>query len=482
MSLQDEESHLPGWTCSKTALSDQDAENLLKEFAELKRKERNNDPKVQRLRSRYKLRPSVYPSPANILHTGRQLPRSPGPGILPLLPSQKFEPRVDGNESFEGLFSFKGTDNVVPSGRQLPRTPLSAKREQCNVPKESREGGAVGSAQKVERTVNNSTCDASKSEIKSNKQAVKKSLVFRESYTMQGLENVPPGGEQSGHHESVPQEANVCSRQTHSRRISELPVQGLNRMRISGVLKKMPGYKCRNEDIEFLKHMEQQEKVKVLKAELLCLRKGLAATNQDKELIIAKKDKIEDDIQKMKRSFERTVQLGRAFLSRTQDPSSVGGLRPEDVLKQLNPMTIQKEQQEASVRLVAAQKEAARRRHKAASKTNHLEDTNRSLAAKMESYEQHIKVAESRVQQLNRDVATLKTQIDETEKDKSELEASVQQRRQQISHCITHSRQNLVASETEKEKMNRRLQRILHRKDIYLERERILQKLKQDLK
>lgn len=171
MGLPDTKRRSSGWKCSKTALGEEDAINLLKEFAELKRKERENDPEVKRVKNKYKLKTSAYPSPGNILHTGRQLPRSPGPGVLPLLPSQKFEPKEPGDESFDQLrsFSIKEVDNIVPSGRQLSRTPLLAEPEQCHV-----QGGIhpniqnVNSMQKLSQTVNSVRCNTT--EILSNEE------------------------------------------------------------------------------------------------------------------------------------------------------------------------------------------------------------------------------------------------------------------------------------------------------------------------
>ncbi|KAG8538043.1 hypothetical protein GDO81_023382, partial [Engystomops pustulosus] len=117
----DTERRLSAWRRSKTAMSDQDALNFLQEFAEQKRKDREKDPEVKRMKNKYKLRAAKYPSPGNILHTGKQLPRSPASGVLPLLPSQQFEPRRD-EESFSSRIV---TDNIVPCGRQLERTPVS---------------------------------------------------------------------------------------------------------------------------------------------------------------------------------------------------------------------------------------------------------------------------------------------------------------------------------------------------------------------
>ncbi|XP_018423835.1 PREDICTED: uncharacterized protein LOC108796803 [Nanorana parkeri] len=481
MALPDPERRASGWKYSKTALPEEDVISLLKDFAELKRKERKNDPEVKRVKNKYKLKASAYPSPGNILHTGRQLPRSPGPGVLPLLPSQKFEPQEPGDECFEQLRSFSLTDldNIVPSGKQLQRTPLFTKPEHCHVLREIHPNTKnVSSTQKLSRTANNSViCNTTS--ILSHVQPV------NISDTLKDIDNEGPVAEISAHTETT-EKGNISSHQAcNNRRISELPVQGLNQMRISGVLKKMPGYECRSEDLEFLTCMKMQEKAKVLKAELLCLRKDLAAANQDKELLIARRDKIEEDIHRMKLAYTRTLQLGRAFLSRTQDVAGVQGLSSQDVLKQLNHLTVQSVHQQKRAQLLAAQKEVIRRREEAGSVTRHLEDTKSSLMSKIESYEKCVNTAKERIQQLNDDVITLKTQIEKTDEKKSKLEESVEKKREHINQCLEQQSvppPQRDISEEERERMNRRMQRILHRKNLYIERERILQKLKRDLK
>ncbi|XP_040194634.1 uncharacterized protein LOC120927788 isoform X3 [Rana temporaria] len=468
MALPDTERRSSGWKCSKTALEEEDAMNLLKEFAELKRKERENDPEVKRVKNKYKLRASAYPSPGNVLHTGRQLPRSPAPGVLPLLPSQKYKPREPEYESSD-QFSFKDMDNIVPSGRQLPRSPLLAEPEQCHVL-----GGIhpniqnVTSMQELSQTVNSPG-------IRSNEEDLNM------PDTLEDLEKRNPLSKISAHKETT-EEVKVSSQTHNIRRISELPVQGLNQMRISGVLEKMPGYECRSEDLEFLTYMKAQEKAKVLKAELLCLQKDLAATTQDKELVNGRKDKIEEDIRRMKLVFKKTLKLGRAFLSRTGDAASVQGLTPEDVFKQLKHLTIQSVHQQEKAQLLAAKKEVTRRREETASETG--QDTKSLLISKIESYEKRVNTAEESLQRLNDEIITLKTQSKKTEEKKSELAQSVQKMREQISQCLEQSAPPTQTdlSEEDRERMNRRLQRILHRKKLYLERERILQKLKRDLK
>ncbi|XP_075707015.1 uncharacterized protein LOC142741521 isoform X2 [Rhinoderma darwinii] len=469
--MQDPERSLSAWTCSKDALREQNAGSLFQELAEQKRKEREKDPEVKRMKKKYRLKAPTYPSPGNVLHTGRQLVRTPGPGVLALLPSQKFEPSTGDDEG-----SFRVHDNMVPCGHQLARTPT-----RVNVLREIQVNEKVGPFKSTEK----SECDGkheAEREVRS-KRNDENYAVSRGSDAMPDLENVPSGGKRMTTPKELKSESvEAFSKPTiQNKRISQMPVQGLNQMRISGVLKKMVGYECRNEDLEFLKSMENQEKAKVLKKELLCLRKAITATNQEKELVLAKKEKIEDDIEKMKRSFDRTVQLGRALLSRTRDLSSVGDLTPDDLLKQLNSMSIQSLHQQVRHQLAAAEKELHRRQHEAANRTSPAENPRRSLTLKVKSSEQHLKEVQCRIQQLKEEVITLKTQINRTEDNKSELEASVQKKRLQVTYSLKHVKQNSEMSDEDKDQMNRSLQRILHRKDNYLERERILQRLKKDL-
>ncbi|XP_056416825.1 uveal autoantigen with coiled-coil domains and ankyrin repeats protein-like [Hyla sarda] len=471
--MQDPERRLSAWKCSKTALNEEEAISLLQEFAEQRRKAREKDPEVKRVKNKYSLKAPTYPSPGNVLHTGKQLLRTPGPGILPLLPSQQFEPRR-AEESFS-LFAIKATDNMVPCGRQLERTPtrVNALREiQVN----TKEGETFRSLNKSEQDGKSLImCKASEGEMTRSKRH-EESCVTTE--VMADLEN----GVLTAQKE-LNEGTEACSQPLmQNRRISEMPVTGLNQMRISGVLKKLSGYECRNEDLEFLKHVANQEKAKVLKKKLLCIRKNLTATNQERELTLAKKEKIEDDIEKMKLSYERTVQLGRALLSRTQDPSKAGDLSPDHVLMQLNSMTIHTVHQQTRLQLAAAEKELARRRQEAADRRSLTDNQKRSLTLKVESNMQHVKETQYRIQQLKEEVVTLTTQIRQTEENKSELEARTQKMRRQISYCQKHLKQNNEMSEEEREKMKRRLQRILRRKDNYLERERILQRLKEELK
>ncbi|XP_018101495.1 uncharacterized protein LOC108707911 isoform X2 [Xenopus laevis] len=377
MSMQSIEKRFSGWKCSKTALSDQKVADLLKEFTELNRKEQENGLDNVRQKNNPKEKCSVYPSPGNILHTGRQLPRTPGPGILPLLPSQIFEAKDPVGEVFEDLYQsinkngIKGADNTVPCGRQLQRTPvLSGKlaliQQTSILSEEQLQGGIQTGTLPGDSNTEGQLKDLLNIKGSEKDPINKANSCLLETQCPEPILSDTATNEKIANCNAKMNASNVergDGRAEVNRRISELPVQGLNKIRVSGVLKKMPGYECRSEDLEFLEQLANLEKIKVLKGELSGLRKGLTTANRNMELEMAKKEKIEEDIHKMKKSFENTVQLGREFLSRTQeDPTAVKDLAAEDILKNLKLMSIQQVHQKVKVQLLAAQKDLTKRR------------------------------------------------------------------------------------------------------------------------
>eukprot|EP00079_Xenopus_tropicalis_P033145 XP_017946916.1 PREDICTED: uncharacterized protein LOC100493567 isoform X3 [Xenopus tropicalis] len=412
MAMQSIEKRLSGWKCSKTALSEQDVADLLKEFTELNRKEQENGPDNVPQKHSDNPKCSLYPSPGNILHTGRQLPRTPGPGILPLLPSQRFEPKDPGNEFFEELYksvtgnSIRCTDNMVPCGRQLQHTPVQTGKTDAignssalseKLPQECFGAGTLSQESNIEDQLR----DLLTIKVPENQPSCKANNLFSGPQCSKPSLSDPVRNGKIVNCNNKTNASNVergDSSVEVNRRISERPVQGLNKIRISGVLKKMHGYECRNEDLEFLEQLANLERIKVLKGELSGLRKELTATNRDMELVLAKKEKIEEDIQKMKKSFERTVQLGREFLCRTQEGTVVvKDLPPEGVLKHLKLMSIQHVHQQVKVQLLAAQKELTNTREKHKSLKTTVKG---KTSLETESCEQQMKEAESRVQGL----------------------------------------------------------------------------------
>ncbi|KAM4702251.1 uncharacterized protein O3C94_003204 [Discoglossus pictus] len=473
------------WVYSETALDDGEARNFLKQFPE-----QENDANSNPIKSDHNAKFTAYPTPGNILHTGRQLLRTPGPGIPPPLPSQIFDPILTKEDSFEELFRslsqncVKKTENIVPCGRQIPRTPIAQSQEEQTEHKEPEthvqdscktgvNAGEISDGsflfKKPSEILDNKDVKSPKKSTENQCPEHRPSETIREEAAVRS-EQV--ADEVQGKN---PGKVSEC-RNNVNRRISEIPVQGLNRMRISSVLRKLPGYECHDEDLEYLKHMQGQEKAKVLKAELLRLRKELTAANQNKELILAKTEKVDLDIQNLKEHYDRTVQLGRMFLCRIQDPGSVNNLSPEDVLKLLNPVSIQQVCNKESSRLHAAQRELRRKQKEV--NTSHALD---KVRQKQEICKQHVMEAESRVQQLQENIVELRSQVEKAQTDLADTEECLQKKRDQIktynNNHTAASDQSSNITEEDKEKLNRRLERLKHRKDLYLEREKILQRL-----
>ncbi|CAH2219557.1 Hypothetical predicted protein [Pelobates cultripes] len=477
MSIQVKEQKDSGWNFTQTVLDEKSSTQFIKQLTEKKSTGKENELDNHSTKVKRKAKLSMYPSPGNILHTGRQLHRTPGPGVLPLLPSQVFEPNVAGNISFENLYrtltqnAFKDTDNRVPSGKQLDRTVVFSNDHEAT----SNCIGQKMTPMTCERSVNKTKTKAVQdidrprevtrrhSELCAKEQGCMKSEVknhMNEGCTTEGVRG--------------------CRKSVHfNRRISELPVKGLNPLRVSGVLRNLPGYECRKEDLEFLKHMENMERTKLLKDELLSLRKERITSNQEKELAVARKEKIENDIQGMRHSYECTVQLGRAFLCKTQNPSSVSSLSDKDVLKRLNPVSIRHVLEDERNQLFNAQEELTRRKQEAPSPANHVQE---DMSVRVESCNQRVKEAEHRVQQLQEEIIVLQQQVETTQKEVAE--EHLQKKNAQIQSCIKHayvSEGNHSLTEAERERMDRRLQRVVRRKYLYLERERLLQRIKENL-
>ncbi|XP_053312910.1 uncharacterized protein LOC128474578 [Spea bombifrons] len=475
------------WNCSKTAMEEQAAKKFLQGFTDLKTADKENNLVTHTTKPTQKKRLSVYPSPGNILYTGRQIPRTPGPGVLPLLPSQIFNANAAMDTSFDTLYKSlcrnKIRDNMVPTGKQLDRT-IYMKSLQEASPNRS---PSLNKTRQVEVPLTNHSLtgrrslNISSTEVTHHVDRPLQNITQRESSVTKIVkENVDPEDKTSAKEGFTPAER--CRKQNAvNRRISELPVRGLNGVRVSGILKSMPGYECRTEDLEFLRHWENKEKAKALKVELLSLKKELVTSNRNKELVIAKKEKIEHDIQRMKASYERTVQLGRAFLCRTRNAGSVRELSDSDVLRQLNPTSIQSLLQQETIRLGAAQMEMAGRKQEATVSTNHMEE---NFRLKVESCNKRVKEAEDRVQKLHEEVIALQQQVEKAQEAVVNTKERLRKDREQVSQSLKPTPaldQTPSLTEDDKERMERRLQRLVQRRELYLERERILQKIKENL-
>ncbi|XP_067402241.1 uncharacterized protein [Emydura macquarii macquarii] len=503
----------------KTALNKDEVENILSEISNLKMTERENDKYNKKTEIKCE---SLCPAPQNIPCLGLQTPRTPAPLILQLLPSQSSDFLEEEHYSSKNnprlgewsITIFK--DNVIPTGRQLPRTPNDTNQQgklllealkDHKVLNERDSTGAVGPSHseydtlklqidadvlekllREEPSVKISASNAwvytkkkdsisqcmqqpddnhSTAGFKENGKEVSPSLVEDEQELQEVVEPLQDS--------PVPK----CFTATSTnRRISQIPVQGLSEMNVSMMINRIKGYQCTKEDMEFLRHMKNQEQAQTLKAKYLRLQKELTTMVQTKELLLAQREKVQDEIVQMKTSYDRTVQLGRAFLGTRMDPATVEALPPKAVLGQLNPVTLQHFQQRERAELQALTKELKKLKLSIAQLPQ-----KRGTRLERESWKQQIQEAEQRIQQTQEDMENLKCDVEAAQSKVATVQEQLCNTRVEIEKMHTLKERTPVsqsldnAQDFDNDYLKRRLNRILRRTAIFLEREKIIKRL-----
>ncbi|CAM5080411.1 unnamed protein product [Eretmochelys imbricata] len=503
----------------KTALNKDEVENILSEISNIKMTERENGKYHKKNEVKCE---SLCSAPQNILSLGLQTPRTPAPGILQLLPSQSSD--FVGEEYYSSkkipklgewsITTFK--DNIIPTGRQLPRTPFYTNQQgklllealkDHTVLNERHSTGVVGPS--------HSECDTLKLQIAdvlekllreetSVKTRASNAWVYTRKKdsicqctqqpddnhgisgnTANGKEVAPSlvEDEQELQERVEPLEDSLVPKcftttSANRRRLSQIPVQGLSEMNISMMINRIKGYQCTKEDMEFLRHMKNQEQAQKLKAKYLHLQKELTSMIQTKELLLAQREKVQKEIVQMKTSYDRTVQLARAVLGKEMDPAAVEALPSKAVLGQLNPVKLQHVQQQERAELQALTKELKTLKHSIAQLPQ-----KQGIRLERESCKQRIQQAERRVQQAEEDVENLKCKVEAAQSKLAEVQEYLCNTRAEIEkwHMLkekTPVSQPLEnAQDSDNDYLKRRLNRILRRTDIFLEREKIIERL-----
>ncbi|KAG6935226.1 hypothetical protein G0U57_015477 [Chelydra serpentina] len=503
----------------KTAMNKDEVENILSEISNLKMTERENGKynKKNEVRSE-----SLFPAPQNVLCLGLQTPRTPAPGILQLLPSQSSD--FMGEEYYSSkkipnlgdwsITTFK--DNIIPTGRELPRTPFCT-NQQGNLLLEALKDHTVLNERHSTVVVGptHSECDTLKLQIDADmleklwreeisvKTRASNAWVYTRKKdsicqcTQQPDDNRNISGNTENGKEVAPllvedeQELQekveplqgspvpkcFTTTSTNKRRLSQMPVQGLSDMNISMMMNRIKGYQCTKEDMEFLQHMKNQEQAQKLKAKYLHLQKERTSMGQTKELLLAQRGKVQEEIAQMKTSYDRTVQLGRAVLGKKMDPAAVEALPPKAVLGQLNPGKLQQVQQQERAELQALTKELKKLKHSIAQLPQ-----KQGIRLERESCKQQIQEAAHRVQQAQEDVENLKCKVEAAQSKLAEVQAHLCNTRVEIEKWHTLKEKTTVsqplenAQDSDNNYLKRRLNRILRRTDIFLEREKIIKR------
>nr|XP_005283584.2 uncharacterized protein LOC101934082 isoform X2 [Chrysemys picta bellii] len=502
----------------ETALNKDEVENILSEISNLKMTERGNGNKNNEVKC-----DSLCPAPQNIRYLGLQTPRTPAPGILQLLPSQSSD--FVGEEYYSskkisklGEWSITTLkDNIIPTGRELPRTPFCTNQQgklllealkDDTVLNERHSTGVVGPS--------HSECETLKLQIDADvlekllreetsvKTRASNAWVYTRKKdsicqcmqqpddnhiisgnTENGKEVVPPlvEDEQELQERVEPlQDSPVpkcfTTSSTNRRRLSQIPVQGLSEMNISMMINRIKGYQCTKEDMEFLRHMKNQEQAQKLKAKYLHLQKELTSMVRTKELLLAQREKVQEEIVQMKTSYDRTVQLGRAFLGKKMDPAAVEALPAKAVLGQLNPVKVQHVQQQEKAELQALTKELKKLKHSIAQLPQ-----KQGIRLERESCKQRIQEAKHGLQQAQEDVEKLKCKVEAAQSKLAEVQEHLCNTRVEIEKWHTLKEKTTVSQPLENDRilgndhLKRRLNRILRRTDIFLEREKIIERL-----
>ncbi|XP_074847344.1 uncharacterized protein LOC142011534 [Carettochelys insculpta] len=372
----------------KTALNKNEVENILSEISNLNVTERENGKSKKNNELKCK---NLCSAPQHVPCLGLKTPRT-APQIRRLLPSWgegscslKNNPRL-GEWS---ITTFK--DNIIPTGREIPRTPnytnqqgkfLEEALKDHTVLNERLSAGVIG--------ISHSECDAIKLQI--NTSASEKLLRVQTSVeacasnawvytrrkdsicqcTQQPDDHYSTSGITEKDEQELQEpveplqdspEPKCFPISSTNKRISEIPVQGLSEMNISMMINRIKDYQCTKEDMEFLQDMKNREQAQKLKAKYLHLQKELMSMVQTKELLLAQREKVHEEIVQMKTSYDRTVQLGRAFLGKRMDPATVEALSPKAVLEQLNPVKLQHTQKQERAELQAFSKELKKLTH-----------------------------------------------------------------------------------------------------------------------
>ncbi|XP_006130743.1 uncharacterized protein LOC102443686 isoform X2 [Pelodiscus sinensis] len=502
----------------KTALNKDEAENILSEISNLSMTERENGKYKKKSEIKYE---SLCPVPQNVLCLGLKTPRSAS-GILQLLPSEATD--FVGEEHYSlkkipelgewSITTFK--DHIIPTGRELPRTPnyvnqqgkfllealkdhmvlnerhptdvIEPSRSECDAFQLQVDADLLEKLLKAETSVKTRASDTWVYPRRKFSICQHTQQPDDKHNTTDILENgkevaSPIVEDERNLHEQIEplQDCPVpkCFTTTSTnRRISEIPVQGLNEMNVSMMINRIKDYQCTKEDIEFLRYMKNREQAQKLKAKYLHLQKELISVVQTKELLLAQRKKVHEEIVHMKASYDRTVELGRAFLGKRTDPDAVEKLPPKAVLGQLNPVKLQLTQQKEKAELQALQKELKMLKHSLAQLPQKQE-----IRLERGFCKQRIQEAEHSVQQAQEDVEHLKCKIEAARSKLAEVQVQLCNTRVEIEKWHTLKEKTTVSQVLENvqgfdnDYLKRRLNRLLRRTDIFLEREKIIKRL-----
>lgn len=473
-----------------------------------------------------------YPMPGNLLHPGRQIPRTPAPGILPALPSQlfdyeeydtdqqgqsdllvmpakpqttrpdkhknvkekKLEPMKIVNKVVENLVS-----NTIPTGRQLPRTPptdvpSSAEMpalpleqtatpggRQNNLPSQAAcethenpalqsqvEPGNLATAEEMHKLDSANTSNAIAAEIMDDNQR---------GVNNQDVENTLQFAEQClnvslPNHEVEDQTTGQINTNAKTNINCSIPLTTGGVAEVEYMLKELGGYKQCTPDLVFLEHKRHLDLLSKLTEEHLLLTRQHKKLAENKEYIVASLEKVQQDTDKMTEHVMNTVKqaLGSGGHS-IEDPADALALLPS-----LDIALLRRQQQLQAARGKQLSLEVERRTAELLAEKSHLE---LAIREKQEEYQKVVIEASVKLQQEEGEVKKLqailerhKQSVKATKLKTSELHRALQE---DLSQSEVGVREAAVPQRhPEQQRAKSRLRRLKQRKECAERRQKMM--------
>ncbi|XP_041116030.1 putative golgin subfamily A member 6-like protein 19 isoform X2 [Polyodon spathula] len=388
------------------------------------------------------------------------------------------------------------TGNVIPSGNQLARTPLASSTKRRTSQKALLPAGEHTHSKKLRRSNRRTGEDShTSSMLTPGEEAIRPVGQGRNSSRKEKLQssighvsednecrlvrrssraaNLSASNHREGNRVTEKKRESTTKESKSLRRLSQLPVQGFNAMDTSGIIRGMQGNNWTEADFEFVQRMKNEKSVMQLKEELKRLQRELKDEMQKKELLWAQKEKIQTDTVNMEETIDKTVQLGRVFLCRKMDPSIVEPLCPESVLKQLSVASVQQVIQQETAKLQALEEKLTGEQKQASHQIKQLQIEMRN---KEMYYLEKIKSYKGRVLMEQELVENLKGQLSELQEKLAETQEHFKSMKSQIEDLQAKRMENYSGT-VDMAKIEQRLKRLERRKELFLERRRIMQRL-----
>ncbi|XP_078513857.1 uncharacterized protein LOC144772995 [Lissotriton helveticus] len=510
------------WTVSRTALNKGDVEAFFEGAVYPKKASKESNSNETQKGKKKQTNKSIDPSSGNIHHSSQKMTRPTVLKHLALFLSQTNTPskvRDDTSVTVSGFTNISAvlqSGNKVLTGRQLPRTPIVAKNHdlsallvhkddslhcddnlrqemlsghpECEQPKAVEDSGQVckenlnacglfGTTYCQHHHISSSSLP-----LLDVRSTLPKDKMEQLSATL-NLENTDEATESLNLTFTKASKYSTRMAQSSKKmRISQVPIHRTSEIRVSRVLRRLPGCNLQSQDLEFLMQMEFKRKAKALKKELLCLRNEVMKVHWEKEGMLAVQDNVKKDIQQMKGTYDEVIKHGRSFLSRHHQVESVEALGDENVLSQLNTQAVLcvLHQQRAKLQRLT-QEMKTRKNHDATITKQPMEE---NISQKLEVYNNQVKVAECTLQRAQEDVDGLKCRVQNLQQEVVNAEENLMKTQSEICR-LKSSKETIAASkpmdEFEELRLRRKLERILRRMEIFMEREKIIQRLQKTL-